>query len=81
MKVSVLLFASAAEAVGRSQMEVEVSGESSLSAVVEALIALHGEAEPVLSKCALALNEQYAGRETRLSQGDVVAFIPPVSGG
>jgi molybdopterin synthase sulfur carrier subunit len=29
----------------------------------------------------VAVNEEFCGNDTVLSDGDVVAFIPPVSGG
>lgn len=31
--------------------------------------------------CAVAVNDEYAQWDTRLSDGDRVVFIPPVSGG
>jgi molybdopterin converting factor small subunit len=34
-----------------------------------------------LSKWAISVNEKYAGDSTPISPGDVVAIIPPVSGG
>lgn len=33
------------------------------------------------SSTLIAVNEEYAGPHTELKAGDVVAFIPPVSGG
>ena len=36
---------------------------------------------PLLSKCAIAVNEEYAGDATPIALGDRVAVLPPVSGG
>ena len=37
--------------------------------------------EKCVSSLALAVNQQYAGPDTKLSPGDEVALLPPVSGG
>lgn len=51
-------------------------------ATVELLLARHRLAEtPVWRSLAVAVNREYAGRETRLHEGDEVALLPPVSGG
>ena len=39
------------------------------------------EINGLLNEAMVAVNEEYAQRDTMVGTGDVVAFIPPVSGG
>ncbi|MFN2627980.1 MAG: molybdenum cofactor biosynthesis protein MoaE [Gaiellaceae bacterium] len=74
MNVTVKLFAGLRERAGWS--EREVGGVAQVADVWPALGL--GEEPPGLM---VAVNRTYAGREDHLSDGDEVAFIPPVSGG
>jgi molybdopterin converting factor small subunit len=79
MKVKVLLFAGAREALGRAEFELEVSE----GAAIRDLAALpeFGALKPILPSSRFALNEEFSSEDAALSDGDVVAVIPPVSGG
>lgn len=79
--IRVLFFAAAADAVGAQVMEFESEPPADVARLFERLETLHPGAAPLLKRCAAAVNEQYARRSTRLSPGDTVAIIPPVSGG
>ncbi|PCI37361.1 MAG: molybdopterin converting factor subunit 1 [Elusimicrobia bacterium] len=79
MKVTVLFFASAREAIGMSETTITISSGAS----IEVLIA-SSEFEPLtalLSSMRFALNEEFSRRDAVLNDGDVVAVLPPVSGG
>ena len=79
MRISVLLFASAREAVGSASVEVALPASATVSDVLREprLAGLAGLA-PSLR---FALNEEFARPEAPLREGDVVALLPPVSGG
>ena len=79
MKVKVLFFASAREAVGTAEADITVSSGSSIEALVSS-----SEFRPLkvlLSSMRFAINEEFSSREATLHEGDVVAVLPPVSGG
>lgn len=80
-QVRVLLFAAAADAAGAESLDLEIEAGSSAADVIDAVARrCRGDAE-VLRRSAVAVNEQYARRSTPVRGGDVVAIIPPVSGG
>jgi molybdopterin synthase sulfur carrier subunit len=84
--IRVLFFASAREAVGgRSDIHWTFPEEA---ADTELLRYEMAKAYPNLSNLildrdsmTLAVNEEYVLDNTKLKQGDVVAIIPPISGG
>jgi molybdopterin synthase catalytic subunit len=71
--VTVRLFAGLRERAGWSQREIEASRVSD----VWGALGLGDEPQGLL----YAVNREYAPAEQELSDGDVVALIPPVSGG
>jgi len=76
--VEILFFAGLKEEAGMSNMQVEAAGMT-IQEMHEKYLAklnLNG-----LDKAMTAINEEYAPSSTILKTGDVVAFIPPVSGG
>jgi molybdopterin synthase catalytic subunit/molybdopterin converting factor small subunit len=76
MRVTVRLFAGLRERAGAAERQLELPGGSRL-ADVWAPLALGEEPEGLL----YAVNKEYAPPDRRLSDGDEVALIPPVSGG
>lgn len=80
-RVSVLLFAAAADAAGLARVDVEIEPGAGAGEVLDLVAARCSGAAAVLRQSALAVNERYATRATRVQDGDVVAIIPPVSGG
>jgi molybdopterin synthase catalytic subunit/molybdopterin converting factor small subunit len=73
MRVTVRLFAGLRERAGWSQKEVDAKTVGDVWTQLE----LGDEPDGLL----YAVNKEYAPRETALADGDVVALIPPVSGG
>ena len=81
MQVRVLFFGILKDLAGRSSETLTLSEPATAADVVE-----HYERElPALkgafSSIAVAVNQRYAGWEERLSPGDEVGLLPPVSGG
>ncbi|MCI4369279.1 MAG: MoaD/ThiS family protein [Thermoplasmata archaeon] len=82
-KVRVLLFASAREAVGASQLEWPVpSGGSELAELLLALVRKHPRLAPILKVSRFVRNGEYlAARHGSIHPGDEVAIHPPYGGG
>ena len=81
MRVTIRLFARLRDIVGASELTREVPDDATAAAVWDALVAAHPDLEAYGAAMSIAVNEEYARRETPLSEGDEVAFLPPVSGG
>lgn len=84
MKVDVRFFASLREAVGRPHMAVTLADGAGFDALMQALdaelpptalLALRAE------NVRLARNQALVNVPFELSEGDEVAFLPPVTGG
>ena len=73
MRVTVRLFAGLREQAGWSQREIEADRVGDVWAAID----LGVEPDGLL----YAVNREYAPPDTELKDGDVVALIPPVSGG
>jgi molybdopterin converting factor subunit 1 len=81
MRVRVRLFASLREAVGRSDVDLEIPEGTTAEEAWQQLVREHpglGERRPRLTA---AINRRYATFETPLRDGDELVFVPPVSGG
>ena len=81
MRVNVRLFAGIREAVGRTDVDIEVPEGATPEAVWQRLAAEH----PVLAgrrpSLTAAVNRRYSAFDAVLRDGDEVVFVPPVSGG
>lgn len=80
MTVTVLLFASYADALGTSAIELDVPSGSTVNDVLGALSSLPG-GDRLPPRPLVAVNEVYATSGTVLDGDDEVAIIPPVAGG
>lgn len=78
MNIEIHYFAILKQAAGRSSETVELTGGTA-DDLYQALAARH--AFPRLRSVRVAINDEFACWETALSDGDSVAFIPPVAGG
>ena len=81
MRVRVLLFAALREAAAARELAVELPDGAGVTELRERLTATHPRLGPLLERVAAAVNEEYAAGDRPLREGDVVALIPPVSGG
>ena len=80
MKITTLFFGITADLVGETELDIAL--ESSIA--VDAFKLVLKEKYPQLKNIgsyAIAVNEVYAEGVLILKEGDVVAVIPPVSGG
>ena len=80
MTVTVLLFASYADALGHSTLELSLPAGATVADVVAGLASLPG-ADRLPPRPLVAVNERYASQDAVLRAGDEVALIPPVAGG
>lgn len=80
MRLSVLLFASYAEALGGDRVELDLPQAASVADLVTALRARPGGAT-LPPRPLVAVNRRYAGYELPLRSDDELAVIPPVAGG
>jgi molybdopterin converting factor subunit 1 len=78
--VRVLLFGAAADRAGTRETQVR-AGEVTLDELWPLLIEEHPGLSPMRDTLAFAVNGEYARGDTRVSPGDEVAILPPVSGG
>jgi len=80
MEVTVLLFASYADALGCSSTTVTLPPGATAGDALSAIRRMPG-AERLPVAPMLAVNEEYARPGHALSSGDRLAVIPPVAGG
>jgi len=84
VKLKVLLFAAAREAVGSNSIELDVpEGSTTTDLLKTHLPAAFPALAPVLETAALARNQEYCdvGEPVPLLSTDEIAIIPPISGG
>jgi molybdopterin synthase catalytic subunit len=79
--IRIRLFAMQRELAGTRELAVELAAGATVEAAWAALVARHPVLAPGRPAVRFAVNGEYAGPETLLSDGDEVAMIPPVSGG
>lgn len=80
MTVTLLFFASYADALGVSSLDMELPRESTVAELLTAIRTRQG-AELLPPRPLVAVNEAYAGLDTVVRDGDEIALIPPVAGG
>jgi molybdopterin converting factor subunit 1 len=81
MKLTVKLFAAARELAGRGEIEIQLPSGATVGALRAALCAAAPNMAPLAERSMVAVNEEYRTDSMPLSEGDVAALIPPVSGG
>jgi molybdopterin synthase catalytic subunit len=81
VKVTALLFARLREQAGGDRFALELPGGSTVADAYAELRRLHPALEARRNSVRAALNQEFAGWDDPLAEGDEVAFIPPVSGG
>lgn len=81
MTLRVLLFAQLADSIGARSIEVEVADGSTVADFLHALAAKHPAIAAMKGRLALAVDERYASPDAVIGEGQLIALIPPVSGG
>ncbi len=80
IRVRSLFFASYRDLLGVDEFEVVLPQRSTVRSLIETVRARPGGAA-LPEAVVVAVNQEYAGADTPLADGDEVAFIPPVAGG
>tara|TARA_R110002124_G_scaffold21665_1_gene83056 strand:+ start:140 stop:382 length:243 start_codon:yes stop_codon:yes gene_type:complete len=80
MNIKTLFFGITADLVQNSELQIKVDENSS---IVDFKLMLKDKFPQLenLNSYAIAVNEEYAENALILKNGDIVAIIPPVSGG
>lgn len=81
MRVTVKMFAAAREAVGASEVAVDVAEGATVADLRSALIAEYSQLAPLAEHAMFAVNAHYANEADILPSNSEIACIPPVSGG
>jgi len=81
MRIRVLFFGIVREIVGLREEAIEVPGGSRLEDVFGAYAKRFPKLQEASASIVLALNQQFTPASAAVSEGDEVAFLPPVSGG
>lgn len=81
MQIRVLFFGVLKELAGNADEFVVLAPNATVGDLLTHLENRAPRLKAVLSSVAMSVNEEYAGPEAKLKQGDEVALLPPVSGG
>ncbi len=81
MRIEVLYFAAAREAAGRPSEGLDVEHGTTIAALRSLLASRHPALAQRWRGLRFAVGERFEAEDRVLEAGDVVALIPPVSGG
>ena len=81
MRVTVRLFARLRDIAGSGDLSREAASGATVADVWRALVAEFPEMARYESSMSSAVNADYARMTAKISDGDEIAFLPPVSGG
>jgi molybdopterin synthase catalytic subunit len=81
MRIRLLAFASASDALGAPELEIELAPGTRVGDLRRELGARFPALSPLLARLAVAIDGQIAGDTQALADGAEVALLPPVSGG
>lgn len=81
MKIRLLAFASAGDALGASEMDLEMPDGSRVADLRQRLERDHPRLAPLWPRLAIAVDGRVVPPEAPLTDGAEVALLPPVSGG
>lgn len=80
MKITLLLFASLRDRLQTHRLDLDLPG-GTVQDALDQLGARYPQARDLLARIHTAVNEEYREKDAPLREGDVLALIPPVSGG
>ncbi len=81
IQVEVVFFASLRDRAGTGSAAIELPDGATVANLVEVLSEQFPDLVPALPIAVVAINQEYASHDVRLTDGDQVAIFPPVSGG
>ena len=80
MEIKLLFFGIATDLVGENSMQYIIEENSTITELKNSLISNFSELKNI-NEFAIAVNEEYADDDLIITNGAIVAIIPPVSGG
>jgi len=80
-KIRVLFFGAARDIVASNQLVLSLGGSQTVATAFAQLVKRFPDLERFGRSLLFAVNEEYATKETPLSNDDELAIFPPVSGG
>lgn len=81
VKIRVLFFGAARDAVDTNPLEISLDAPATVSSAFRKLSQRYSQLERFGRSLLFAVNQEYATRETPLKENDELAVFPPVSGG
>lgn len=81
MKVKLLFFASCRNITGTKELIWDVSENMTVGEIKKEIAAQYPKLASMEKVLSIAVNAEYVDGSIVLSDGDEIAFIPPVSGG
>lgn len=81
MRVRILFFGMLKDIIGKASDEIDLPDGASVADVLKRYESQIPRFKQSLGSLAMAVNQQYAGPDTKLRADDEVALLPPVSGG
>jgi molybdopterin converting factor subunit 1 len=81
MRVTVRLFARLRDLAGAGELVRDVPAPATVQTVWKSLVAEMPELQDYERTMSVAVNADYSKMTAAVSEGDEVAFLPPVSGG
>lgn len=81
MKIKIRVFASVKDICGFSEKELIVSEDIKAGQIIDQLCRNNPDLSRIKSTLLYAVNEDYCDNSRTLSDGDILAVFPPVSGG
>ena len=81
MHIQIRYFASLREITGKREEQLTIPDRATVANVRTMLLTRYPRLQPILERCAYALNHHYVPAEAILKEGDELVFIPPTGGG
>jgi molybdopterin converting factor subunit 1 len=81
VRIEVLCFAAARDATGVPTVRLELGTGATVEATIASLVERHPGLRRLVPALRYAVNEEFVPVTQELRDGDVLALIPPVSGG
>lgn len=80
MDIEILLFGIVADLIGENSIQFHLEEESTVSDFKKQLVLNYPQLKSYTT-FAIAVNEEYALDDKKIKHQDIIAIIPPVSGG
>ncbi|WP_369048048.1 molybdopterin converting factor subunit 1 [Tenacibaculum sp. UWU-22] len=80
MKIKILFFGITTDLMGCSDLALDVEKKTTIAFFKSVIKKKYPQLQNI-DQYAIAVNEQYVNNEFSLQENDVIAIIPPVSGG